>query len=111
MDFSEKAANLLQRYGRAALGLLVLLLLVHNVFGAHGFLAMHQTRAEIEKVQQNIDRLNKENEQLADQVHALKTDPHAIEKIARDELNLARPGDVIIKIPQQQPSPSRPRKP
>lgn len=99
-NFSETLANLAGRYGRAGLGLLVLILLVHNVFGAHGFLAMHRTQAEIEKVKQNLDRLAKENAQLEDQVHALKSDPHAIEKIARDELNLARPGEIIIKIPQ-----------
>jgi cell division protein FtsB len=35
-------------------------------------------------------------------VRELKSDPHKIEKIARDELGLARPGEVIIKIPLSQ---------
>jgi cell division protein FtsB len=35
-------------------------------------------------------------------VKDLKTDPRAIEKIAREELILARPGEIIIKIPQSQ---------
>jgi cell division protein FtsB len=37
-------------------------------------------------------------------VKALKSDPHKIESIARDELGLAKPGEVIIKIPQSQQS-------
>jgi len=72
---------------------------VHNVFGAHGFLAMNQKQQEIEKVKTEIERLNKENAALEGNVKDLKTDPQAIEKIAREELHQARPGEVIIKLP------------
>jgi cell division protein FtsB len=92
--------------------LFVLVLLVHDVFGAHGFLAMQRTRNEIEKVQKNIDRLNKENIRLAEEVKALKSDPRTIEKIAREDLGLAKDGEVIIKIPRgQQPEQTSPAKP
>jgi len=94
------------------LGLFLLALLVHDVFGAHGFLAMRRTRAEIEKVQKDIERINKENIQLAEEVKALKSDPRTIEKIAREDLGLAKDGEVIIKIPQgQQPEQYSPAKP
>jgi cell division protein FtsB len=101
-----------QQYGRGLLGLFLLALLVHDIFGAHGFLAMRRTRAEIERVQKDIDRLNKENIQLAEEVKTLKSDPRAIEKIAREDLGLAKDGEVIIKIPQErQPEPYSPAKP
>jgi cell division protein FtsL len=101
-----------QQYGRGLLGLFVLALLVHDVFGTHGFLAMRRTRNEIEKVRTEIERLNKENRQLADEVKALKTDPRYIEKIAREDLGLAKDGEVIIKIPQGQlPEQNPPTKP
>jgi cell division protein FtsL len=61
---------------------------------------MRRTRLEIKRVQNNINRLSKENAELSDEVKSLKTDPHKIESIARDELGLARPNDVIIKVPQ-----------
>ena len=101
-----------QQYGRGLLGLSLLALLVHDVFGTHGFLAMRRTRAEIEKVQRDIDRLSKENLELAEEVKALKSDPRYIEKIAREDLGLARDGEVIIRIPQgQQPEQNSPAKP
>jgi cell division protein FtsB len=101
-----------QQYGRGLLGLFLLALLVHDVFGAHGFLAMRRTRAEIERVQKDIDRINKENIQLAEEVRALKSDPRTIEKIAREDLGLAKDGEVIIKIPQErQPERYSPAKP
>jgi cell division protein FtsB len=34
---------------------------------------------------------------LQDRVKSLKTDPQAIEHIARDEMGLARPGEYIFK--------------
>jgi cell division protein FtsL len=104
-DTTEKIQPFLRHYGPALLGLLVLVLVVHDIFGTHGFLAMHRTQQEIKKVNAEIDQLNKENFQLEQEVRELKTDPHKIEKIARDELGLAKPGEVIIKIPRSQQLP------
>jgi cell division protein FtsB len=108
MDAREKFDSLLKQYGAALLGLLVLVLVVHDVFGTHGFLAMRRTQSEIKRVEADLDQLNKENLLLEQEVRELKTDPHKIEKIARDELGLARPGEVIIKIPQSQQLPQNP---
>ena len=102
MDANEKIRPLMRHYGRALLGLLLLALVVHDIFGTHGYLAMRRTQNEIRKVNADLDQLNKENAELEQEVKELKTDPHKIEKIARDELGLAKPGEVIIKIPQSQ---------
>ncbi len=111
-DANEKLAALLRQYGSTLLGLLLLALLVHDIFGTHGYLAMRRTQQEINKVKAGIEQLNKENVQLEEEVKELKSDPHKIEKIARDELGLARPGEVIIKIPQSQQLPqASPAKP
>ena len=92
----------LERHGRTMLALFILALVVHDVFGAHGFIAMRRTQNEIERVKKDLDRLNKENLELGDQVKALKTDPRMIEKIAREDLQRAKPGEIIIRIPQSQ---------
>ena len=105
MSASEKIQTLLRHYGPVLLGLLVLVLVVHDIFGTHGYLAMRRTQQEIKKVNADLDQLNKENLQLEQEVKELKTDPHKIEKIARDELGLAKPGEVIIKIPRSQQLP------
>jgi cell division protein FtsL len=102
---SEKAGTILRQYGGVLLGLLVLVLVVHDIFGTHGYLAMRRKQAEIKKVQADIEQLNKENLQLEEEVRDLKTDPRKIEKIARDELGLAKPGEVIYIIPKSQQLP------
>ena len=105
-DADAPLEHFLRQYGGALLGLLLLALVVHDIFGTHGYLAMRRTQQEIQKVKADLHQLNQENAQLEEEVKELKSDPHKIEAIARDELGLARPGEVIIKIPQaQQPAP------
>lgn len=102
MSSQERFNMLWAQYGRAVLTVCVFGLFLHDIFGTHGFLAMRRTKQDIERVQGEIVRLNKENAELSGQVKALKSDPHLIERIARDELGLAKPGEVIIKIPKSE---------
>ena len=96
----ERVIAFAKRHLRGLLALIVMVLLVHDVFGTHGFMAMRRTASEIKKVQADLNQINKENEQLEQQVRDLKTDPRTIERLAREGSLLARPGEVIIKIPQ-----------
>jgi len=102
MAIQEKWSVWWAQYGRALLGICVFGLFLHDIFGTHGYLAMRRTKQDIERVQGEIARLKQENAELSEEVKALKTDPHKIESIARDELGLAKPGEVIIKIPKDQ---------
>jgi cell division protein FtsB len=99
----EGLVGFVEQHGRAILGLFVLALVVHDIFGAHGFIAMRRKQSEIERVKKDIQRLNKENAELGEQVKALKSDPKLIEKIAREDLQRARPGEIIIRIPPSPP--------
>lgn len=95
----EQQPTFWSRHARKFLGAALLLLALQDVFGAHGFLAMWRTRQQIQELQGRITSLNKENGSLSDEVKSLKTDPKAIERIAREEMGLARPGEMIFKMP------------
>jgi cell division protein FtsB len=75
------------------------LLLLQDIFGTHGVLAMRRTQLETKEVQQEIERLNEENRKLQDRVQHLKSDPATLEGIARDEMHLKRPGELVFPIP------------
>lgn len=107
---SSDASVFLQRNARQILGLALFALLVHDIFGAHGFIAMRRTQKEIEQIREQIGKLNNENKSLANEVTSLKTDPKAIERIAREEMGLARPGEIIYKLPDSA-KPGDPQKP
>lgn len=94
-----EAGHYLRKNARQILGLALFALLVHDVFGAHGLIAMRRTQKEIEQIREQIGRINEENKSLSNQVTSLKSDPKAIERIAREEMGLARPGELIFKLP------------
>lgn len=96
----------LARNARSLLLLALAALCVHDIFGAHGFIAMRRTAREIDAARDEISRLDTENRALADQVGALKSDPRIIERIAREEMGLARPGEMIFKVPADSSSAS-----
>jgi cell division protein FtsB len=84
------------------------LLLLQDIFGTHGVLAMRRSQAEARKIQQEITQLDRENKKLQDHVKDLKTDPSTMECIAREDFGLARPGELIFKT---QPRPTDPAYP
>jgi cell division protein FtsB len=100
---SGETSGFLRRNLRQILGLALLALILHDVFGTHGFLAMLRTQKEIKQIRQQIGKINAENKSLSNEVNALETDPKAIERIAREDMGLARPGELIYKLPDSAP--------
>lgn len=91
----------------AVLGLALLALVVHTLFGEKGYLALRKQREEIERLQTEIERLSDENKRLLGEIQALKTDPEAVERVAREQLKMARPGEKVIMLPDKQASDQR----
>ena len=108
MTFAEQLREFLRRNATWFLAAAFTLLLLQDVFGTHGVLAMRRAQKEAESVEKEIDQINQENQQLQDRVKALKTDPQAIERIAREEMGLARPGEYIFKTAPPAPDASSP---
>lgn len=108
MDLVEQIGGWLYRWRRklasAGVGLLACLLAYHVVFGANGMMAWEHKRAEYRQLQQQIDDLQKQNQQLEGHIKALKSDPAAIEKEAREQLRYVRPGEVIYVVPPDKPA-------
>jgi cell division protein FtsB len=98
-----------RRLGTVAAVLLIVGVMLHAMFGANGMVVYRQKRAEMQSLQSEVDRLQKENNQYADQIKSLKSDPAAIEKEAREQLHYTRPGEVIYvsPTPPQKPSTGR----
>jgi cell division protein FtsB len=95
----QKQVQWLRRTMRYGLGALLLFVLMNGIFGDNGYLAMRRTRADAEKMRKEIQQLNEENQHLAGDVRALKTDPAAVERVAREDMGLARPGELVFRLP------------
>jgi len=94
-----------RRIATSAVVVLVCLMAYHVIFGANGMLIYQQKRTEHKALDQELESLQKENEQLNQRIKALRTDPKTIEKEAREQLRYARPGEVVYSLPAEKPTP------
>lgn len=98
----------LRRATLLALALVVLTLIVHEIFGENGYLAMRRKQQEFESLQLQIEKLKQENQRLEQQIKSLRSDPKAIEKLAREQMKMARPGELIYVLPEKDPKAEAP---
>jgi cell division protein FtsB len=108
MTFLAQMSSFLRRNSTWFVVAALVLLALQDVFGTHGVLAMRRSEQEAARVRKEIQQLNDQNQKLEEGVQSLKSDPAAIERIAREEMGLARPGEYIFKI---QPKPGEPSTP
>ena len=65
-----------------------------------GFLQVRRQRIQLARMQAEVSALDADNRRLEASVAALNNDPRAVEKIAREKLNLVRPGEVVLILPE-----------
>ena len=63
---------------------------------------MNKTRAEVHR---EIDRLKQGNQELGKEVQSLTNDPGQVESIAREDLGLIKPGEVVYQFGSAKPTP------
>jgi cell division protein FtsB len=81
-----------------ACAVLLLLLLFYAVIGDRGAIHLWRLQGEKAKLDEQNYRLQKENQALREKITRLRSDDLYLEKIAREELNMARPGEVIYRF-------------
>jgi cell division protein FtsB len=99
------AARSLRRAIVPALVLLTLAVLLVGVFPTRTYLAQRRAAAE---AQEKLDVLETENELLASRVEQRDTDAE-IERLAREQYGLVRPGEEAYAIRRPRPRRSRSR--
>jgi cell division protein FtsB len=96
-----------QRHLLYVLGCLILLLAVVTGVGERGAIHLWRLRGEKNRIDEQNYHLQKENEGLRQRVSRIRNDNHYLEKLAREELNLVRPGEVIYRFPKSKPDKDR----
>lgn len=80
------------------LGALILALALVTVVGERGVLLLWRLRGEKNQLDEQNYRLQLENESLRQRIARIRRDDIYLEKLAREELNLVRPGDVVYRF-------------
>lgn len=65
---------------------------------------LEAARQRQDSLQQQIDATAADNEELSSQIRRLQEDPVILERVAREQYRMIRPGDVVIVLPEEQPT-------
>ncbi|HYL81918.1 MAG TPA: septum formation initiator family protein, partial [Candidatus Acidoferrum sp.] len=69
-----------------------------SVLGNRGLVRLYQMHRDKAVMEREIEQLSAANAALADEVRLLKADPARIEGIAREELGLVKPGELVYEF-------------
>jgi len=84
-----------KKYILAAGILLALYFFASFILGEMGLVKYFRMKAQYTSLNEEIAKLKQDNTKLVREVHALRSDPAYLERIARDKLGLARPGEIV----------------
>ena len=73
-------------------------LLVNALVGDRGLMQTIRARRANAAAAGNLLKLKQENARLRDQARRLRNDPRTIESVARGELGLVRPGEILVTV-------------
>jgi cell division protein FtsB len=72
-----------------------------RILEAEGLPRYRALRAELQQTRERNARLRDEVQQLHEHVGLLRSDPRAIERIARDELGMLRSDEIVFQFPRE----------
>jgi cell division protein FtsB len=73
-----------------------LVLVVDALIGEKGLMQSMNARRQYRQLQASLEELRRENAQLREETRRLNEDPATIESLARQDLGLIRPGEVVF---------------
>lgn len=76
---------------------MILLIAYYTIFGERGILKMRKLGSNLENIRASTQELKEENEELKREIRLLQEDEAYVERIAREELGLAREDEIIYK--------------
>ena len=88
---------------------LLVTLSVFTIFGERGALHLWRLGQEKKRLEEKHFLLQKENEILRERIYRLRHDDGYLERIAREELNLVRPGEITYRFASSESKRNRTR--
>lgn len=97
---NNKSIPLVKKLILLFLAVFILSLFISSFASKGGLFDLYRRKLMYEKLKAEIDALKEENYRLSAKIKALKEDAFFIEKIAREELILAKDGEIIYLLPK-----------
>ena len=99
-DPAREAARAFRRNALTGLfWFLTITLAFNSLFGDMGLVQGFRQRSALARLHGEVAVLKSANERLSIDIRELRSDPYRIETIAREELGLTRPGEILFLFP------------
>ena len=79
-----------------------IVVLIGSAMGERGYLEVARREAAGVEMRREVEQLRADNAEMMADIAALKRDPYVVEKLAREKLGYARPGEVIYLFPPKE---------
>ena len=96
--FIRRHKKILLSVGAVIIASYLLLSFILSELGVVKYITM---KREYNRIQNDVFRLDTENKKLMEEVDALKTEPDSIEALARENLGLAKEGEIIYRFQRE----------
>jgi cell division protein FtsB len=83
--------------------ILAVVLVIDALFGDKGLFKTIRIRRQYQDLDASIARLRSENARMRDEARRLREDPGAVEEVARRELGLIKPGEMVFIVKDARP--------
>lgn len=87
---------------RGLISLLVVLvslfILLNAIFGQHGYLVLRKQQQTLKQAEEERGRAQTDQQNLKKELEYLRT-PEGIERAAREQMKLAKPGEIVVTVP------------
>jgi len=81
------------------------------VYGAlrdeEGVMHVFRERSRLQDLSHSVNGLRDENHRLRAEIKALREDPRAVERLAREDLGLSREGEIVFILESEPPEIAR----
>ncbi len=80
-------------------GLLTIVFLISFFFSDRGIAELQHARTRAAELRTDIHRLEAENARLRAEIDSVRKSTFTVERIAREDLGMAKPGEVVYMLP------------
>jgi cell division protein FtsB len=91
--------GMIVRIAVGVFGLLTVATLLLAVFNDKGALQVHAQSQKLAAIESEIGTMESDSKAFTEEIKALRSDPQMIERLAREQLRLIKPGEVVLVTP------------
>jgi cell division protein FtsB len=81
-------------------GVLTVVFFISFFFSDRGLPELQHARQRANEMRADIKHLESENARLKSEIESVKKSTYAVERIAREDLGMAKPGEVVYMLPK-----------